>query len=83
MGRHVAGKEEIVKACILVRKPDGKRILDMRGRMILKWTIHKQGVRVWVETSGSKQGWVAESCVHFRAAHNVQTFLSGWPTICL
>jgi hypothetical protein len=24
MGRHVACKGEIVKACILVRKPDGK-----------------------------------------------------------
>jgi hypothetical protein len=36
MGRHVAGKGEIVKACILVRKPDRKIILDIRvgGRMI-------------------------------------------------
>jgi len=54
MGRHVAGKGEIVKACILVREPDGRTFFDRSGRIILKWTLHIQGVRVWVDSSGSR-----------------------------
>jgi hypothetical protein len=30
MGRHVVGKGEIVKACILVRKPEGKTFFGHR-----------------------------------------------------
>jgi hypothetical protein len=36
MGRHVAGKGEIVKACNLVRKPDGKTFFGQRRENNIK-----------------------------------------------
>jgi hypothetical protein len=91
MGRTHSMQVEMKKAYkTLVIKPEGKNQQEntcINGRIILKWILEKQGVKLvdLIHLAQDKGQWQAHVIMvkFLRIPQNMENFLASWETISL
>jgi hypothetical protein len=75
--RSTHGKDENIYK-ILVKNLEGRDLsedLSVDGRIILEWILEKQGGRRLLDSTGSGQGPVIDSCEH---GNGPSVSIKGW-----